>query len=171
MCSASAAKCSTPCIRSHRLRSATIAAKADSPRRQPPQVPPNCATPGWRCPADEEGSGDHARSLPPLSSPPPSAPPRSLDRLNGYRPLHGHGAHFAVVSPGEGNMQPILDYESDERRWRTWFAWYPLLINGQSVWLRTVHRRPEYCEIAGVTERSWVYRLPRDGGRSHAREQ
>jgi len=65
-------------------------------------------------------------------------------------------------------MQPILDYESDTRRWRPWFAWYPLLINVQSVWLRTIQRRPEYRKIGGVTEERWVYRIPK-GGRGKPR--
>jgi hypothetical protein len=64
----------------------------------------------------------------------------------------------------------ILDYESDARRWRAWFAWYPLLINGQSVWLRTVQRRPEYCEIAGVTQQYWMYRIPQAGRGRRARK-
>jgi|RhiMethySRZTD1v2_1073278.scaffolds.fasta_scaffold02088_7 hypothetical protein len=32
--------------------------------------------------------------------------------------------------------------------WQPWFAWYPLTINGQSVWLQTVLRRPESLRIA-----------------------
>ena len=47
--------------------------------------------------------------------------------------------------------------------WRPWFAWYPLLINGQSVWLQTVLRRPECCEIDGVTQQYWVYHIPQVG--------
>ena len=57
----------------------------------------------------------------------------------------------------------ILDYERDAPHWRPWFAWYPLLINGQSVWLRTVLRRSEYRKIAGVTRQCWVYRISRVG--------
>ena len=49
--------------------------------------------------------------------------------------------------------------------WRRWFAWYPLLINGQPVWLQTVLRRPECCEIDGVTEQYWVYQIPQVGRR------
>jgi hypothetical protein len=71
----------------------------------------------------------------------------------------------------EETPMQILDYESDSRRWRAWFAWYPLLINGQSVWLRTVQRRPEYREIAGVTQQYWVYRIPRVGRGKRAMEQ
>ena len=55
----------------------------------------------------------------------------------------------------------VLDYERDAVHWRPWFAWYPLLINGQAVWLRTVLRRSEYRKIAGVTRQCWVYRIPR----------
>ena len=43
--------------------------------------------------------------------------------------------------------------------WEPWFAWYPLMIDGQSVWLRTVERRPGYREINGVVERRWIYQL------------
>lgn len=25
--------------------------------------------------------------------------------------------------------------------WRTWFAWYPIVIDGKSEWLRLVQRR------------------------------
>ena len=69
----------------------------------------------------------------------------------------------------------ILDYESDARRWRAWFAWYPLLINGQSVWLRTVQRRPEYLRnrwsnaaVLGVSDSTgWPWKA-RHGAVTHA---
>ena len=43
--------------------------------------------------------------------------------------------------------------------WETWFAWYPLMINGQSVWLRTVERRCQYRESGNGVERRWTYQL------------
>jgi hypothetical protein len=43
--------------------------------------------------------------------------------------------------------------------WEPWFVWYPLMINGQSVWLQTVERRYGYRQRNGVTERRWLYQL------------
>ena len=43
--------------------------------------------------------------------------------------------------------------------WERWFAWYPLMINGQSVWLQTVERRYGYRQRDGVTERRWIYQV------------
>jgi len=44
--------------------------------------------------------------------------------------------------------------------WKPSFAWYPLMINGQSVWLQTVERRPQYREIGGgAVESRWTYQL------------
>ena len=43
--------------------------------------------------------------------------------------------------------------------WEAWFAWYPLLINGQSVWLRTVERRYQYRHHGDAVERRWIYQL------------
>ncbi len=39
-----------------------------------------------------------------------------------------------------------------------WFAWYPVTVNGQQVWLKTVYRRParmfpgqyDYCTIFDI---------------------
>lgn len=28
--------------------------------------------------------------------------------------------------------------------WRRWFAWYPVTINGQAVWLEYVYRKAEH---------------------------
>ena len=61
---------------------------------------------------------------------------------------------LAKPSKGRDAMQ-IRDYESDVRHWLRWFAWYPVLINGQCVWLQTVQRRPVDSEIVG---QYWVYR-------------
>ena len=73
-------------------------------------------------------------------------------------------AHILLLAQLEGGTaMQILDYESDARRWRPWFAWYPVLINGQSVWLQTVQRRPVDRGIAGVTKKYWVYRIPQIG--------
>ena len=44
--------------------------------------------------------------------------------------------------------------------WETWFAWYPLMINGQSVWLRTVERRYQYRGKGENVERRWTYQVP-----------
>ena len=43
--------------------------------------------------------------------------------------------------------------------WEAWFAWYPLMINGQSVWLRTVERRYQYRDNGSSVERRWTYQL------------
>ena len=43
--------------------------------------------------------------------------------------------------------------------WETWFAWYPLMINGRFVWLQTVERRYQYRESGGGVERRWSYQL------------
>jgi len=43
--------------------------------------------------------------------------------------------------------------------WKTWFAWYPLMINGRSVWLRTVERRYQYRDNGGSIERRWSYQI------------
>ena len=29
--------------------------------------------------------------------------------------------------------------------WESWFAWYPVKINGERVWLKTVYRRRVGC--------------------------
>jgi hypothetical protein len=47
--------------------------------------------------------------------------------------------------------------------WQPWFAWFPLMINGQSVWLQTVLRRPEYCVIDGLSQLYWVHQVPKVG--------
>jgi hypothetical protein len=44
--------------------------------------------------------------------------------------------------------------------WERWFAWYPLMINGRSVWLQTVERRYQYRDIgSGAVERRWAYQF------------
>ena len=55
-------------------------------------------------------------------------------------------------------MQSLDDWRG-HGAWEPWFAWYPLMINGRSVWLQTVERRPGYREINGVVERRWIYQL------------
>jgi len=51
--------------------------------------------------------------------------------------------------------------------WEPWFAWYPLMINGRSVWLQTVERRYQYRELAGgVVERRWMYQLLQTSGQT-----
>ena len=44
--------------------------------------------------------------------------------------------------------------------WELWFVWYPVMADGESVWLQTVERRYQYREIdGGAVERRWMYQL------------
>lgn len=44
------------------------------------------------------------------------------------------------------NMPPPVDYEYVARKhtigpWKKWFAWYPVKVHNERVWLKTVYRR------------------------------
>lgn len=49
----------------------------------------------------------------------------------------------------------------DPFKWHTWFAWCPVIVNGQSVWLERIERK----HVAGwnVPCGDWEYRLPSTG--------
>lgn len=45
---------------------------------------------------------------------------------------------------------------NQNRRWHRWFAWYPVQVGLQWVWLEMVWRRGRYTDLAGKTVR-WDY--------------
>ncbi len=47
----------------------------------------------------------------------------------------------------------------DLTEWRTWFAWYPVRIVREIVWLETVERK-WFGLYSGDPCSKWVHRLP-----------
>jgi hypothetical protein len=55
----------------------------------------------------------------------------------------------------------IESYVSRFGVWRKWFAWYPVAIDRQMVWLETVERKVECYGGVGGLFCSSEYRLPK----------
>lgn len=43
----------------------------------------------------------------------------------------------------------------DDTVWHDWFAWYPVWVDYQKIWLETIQRKRTYS----VYEREWQYRF------------
>jgi hypothetical protein len=46
------------------------------------------------------------------------------------------------------------------KRWHRWFAWHPVRIDRQVVWLETVERKGEWIFDSLGGDWAWEYRLP-----------
>lgn len=43
------------------------------------------------------------------------------------------------------------------KRWHRWFAWRPIRLYGECIWLEAVERRGQYCDYYGGWD--WEYRI------------
>lgn len=59
--------------------------------------------------------------------------------------------------------------QDDSGVWHRWFAWHPVNIDGDRVWLETVMRRDTFVPCHPCGEFAWEYQLvaePTSSGRT-----
>lgn len=99
----------------------------------------------------------------------------TTDQHNTHMRRQSNSMTIALQQVDDGAMPTHLDMRRIEKYikthglWHTWFAWHPVRVNGNLVWLRTVGRKyqielcrqylptyvnkvmPEYCTLEDIT--------------------
>ncbi len=48
--------------------------------------------------------------------------------------------------------------KNQKKVWREWFAWYPVVVNGEKVWFETIMRIDKFYYGGNYTYNEWYYR-------------